>query len=151
MNKLTVPQIIILAAGAVMLLGSFLDFINDENAWSIGAIALLALLCGVAMAAVVALVAFANVRLPAEILGFTWKQIHLVLAMYAALMMLGWLLYKIPSVVVQGQKFGGKDLGGGFWLMFLAAIGLVVGAVMLQNQPDAAGTPVPGTTPPTPF
>ncbi|HEY1279160.1 MAG TPA: hypothetical protein VGF22_05765 [Acidimicrobiales bacterium] len=144
-NKPTVPQIIIMAAGAVMLLGSFLDFYGDTSAWGDGAFAIitLAALLGVVMAVVVALTAFANVKLPETVLGFTWKQIHLLLAVYAVVLMIGWLIYKVP---------GSKDFGAGFWLMFLGAIGLVVGAVMLQRDETAAAAgPGTGTTPPTPF
>jgi hypothetical protein len=138
-NNLSVPQIIILAAGGVMLLGSFLDFFNGTNAWGSGAfpIITLAALLGIAMAVVVALQAFANVNLPDRVLTLTWTQVHLVLAIYAALLMLSWLLLKYPSSV---------DRGAGFWLMLLGAIALVVGAFMMRNE-----SPSTGPAPPTSF
>jgi len=139
-NNLSVPQIIILASGGVMLIGSFLDFLGGENAWSGGLIFVLAALLGIIMAVVVALTAFANVKLPERVLTLSWNQIHLSLAIYAAILMLSWLLWKVPG--------GSVDRGAGFWLMFLAAAGLVVGAVMLRNEAPATGGPA---APPTSF
>ena len=141
-NKVTPPQIIIMASGAAMLLGSFLKFFGDDNAWSSGGLPIITLAAwiGIAMAVIIALQAFANVTLPDRVLTFTWAQLHLVLSIYAALLMIGWLLLKTGGV--------SPDRGAGFWLMFLAAAGLVVGAVMLRNEsPAAAG----GSTPPTTF
>jgi len=140
-DKVTPPQIIIMAAGAVMLLGSFLDFFSGTNAWGSGALPIVTVAAwiGVAMAVVIALQAFANVQLPDRVLTFSWTQLHLVLSIYAALLMVGWLLLKVP---------GSIDRGAGFWLMFLGAAGLVVGAVMLRNEAPASASP---STPPTQF
>ena len=142
-NNVTPPQIIIMASGAVMLLGSFLKFFGDDNAWSSGALPVVTVAAwiGVAMGVVIALEAFANTKLPDRVLTFTWPQLHLVLSIYAALMMLGWLLWKLPS----GASL---DRGAGFWLMFLGAAGLVVGAVMLRNESPASAGP---SSPPTSF
>ena len=141
-NNVTPPQIIILASGAAMLLGSFLKFFGDDNAWSSGALPVVTLAAwiGIAMAVVIALQAFANVKLPDRVLTFTWPQLHLVLSVYAAVLMLSWLLFKFPSGL-------SPDRGIGFWLMFLGAAGLVVGAVMLRNEsPSAAGPASPPTS-----
>jgi amino acid transporter len=138
-NKVSVPQIIILASGGVMLIASFLDFFSGESAWSAGLVFVLAAFLGIAMAVVVALQAFANVKLPERVLTLSWVQIHLALAIYAALLMIGWLLLKVP---------GSVDRGIGFWLMFLAAAGLVVGAVMNRQEAPATGGP---SAPPTAF
>jgi len=140
-NNVTPPQIIIMAAGAVMLIGSFLDFFSGQNAWSSGALPIITLAAwiGIAMAVIIALQAFANVKLPDRVLTFTWPQLHLVLAVYAALLMLSWLLLKVP---------GSLDRGAGFWLMFLGAAGLVVGAVMMRNESPASAGP---SSPPTQF
>ena len=45
----------------------------------------------------------------------------------------------------------GVDLAAGYFLMLLGSVGLLVGAIMLQKEPDSAAAPGPGTTPPTPF
>ena len=140
-NNVTPPQIIIMASGAVMLLGSFLKFFGDDNAWSSGGLPIVTLAAwiGIAMAVLIALQAFANVKLPDRVLTFTWPQLHLVLAAYAALLMIGWLLLKYPVSL---------DRGIGFWLMFLGAAGLVVGAVMMRNESPASAGP---SSPPTSF
>ena len=130
-TKLSPADIVILAAGAVMLIGSFLNFYTfagfSASAWSganglgVFGIATVAVLCGVVMAAQVALAAFANgTTLPDRILGFTWDQLHLALGFQAALLMLSFLIRsKSPF-----------SFGIGFWLMLLSAIALLVGAVM---------------------
>jgi hypothetical protein len=124
-NKQPTPgEIIILAAGAVMLIASFLDFAGDATSWSSGAFPIVTLIpiYGVVMAAHIALTKFANVQLPDRVGTFTWEQVHLVLGLFAALMALGWLISGID------------DTGIGFWLLLLGSIGLVVGAVMLQRE-----------------
>jgi hypothetical protein len=140
-NNVTPPQIIIMASGAVMLLGSFLKFFGEDNAWSSGGLPIVTLAAwiGIAMAVVVALQAFAKVKLPDRVLTFTWPQLHLVLSVYAALLMVGWLILKLPS---------SPDRGAGFWLMFLGAAGLVVGAAMMRNESPASAGP---SSPPTSF
>ncbi|MGH9185157.1 MAG: hypothetical protein ACRD0U_04970, partial [Acidimicrobiales bacterium] len=100
----------------------------------------LPMLFGVAMAAHIALTKFANVSLPEQVLGFTWKQIHLALGAFATVLMLSWLIV----------DFGGVDKGIGLWITLLAAIGLLVGAILMQREPEVAG-PRPGSAPPTPF
>ena len=82
------------------------------------------------MAAQVALVAFApGVNLPDRVLGFTWTQIHLVLGFQATIMMLAFLI----------QSTSPSDKGIGLFLMLLAAIALLVGAVLrMQEQPSGS-------------
>jgi hypothetical protein len=148
--KLTPANIVILAAGAVVLIGSFLDFykattitvegINirasfSANAWSSSTnlllfpLTTLIVLFAVLMAAHVAVTAFAaNVSLPDRVLGFTWDQIHLVLAVQATIMMIAYLI----------RNKGGLDFGIGFWLMLLGAIGLLVGAILRTREPAGA-------------
>lgn len=129
--KLAPANIVVLAAGAVMLIGSFLDFYTftlfghstSRSAWSTGlfGIATVVVLCGVVMGAQIAVSAFANgVTLPDTVLGLTWNQIHLALGFQATIMMLAFLI----------QDHGGASLGIGFWLMLLSAIALLVGAIM---------------------
>jgi hypothetical protein len=131
-TKLSTPNIVILAAGALMLVGSFLSFYEVSGAgfktvslssWSslLFGIATTIVICGVIMAGQVALTSFgSNVSIPAKVLGFSWDQIHLVLGFQAAIMMIAFL---ITSRV-------GFSLGIGFWLMLIGGIGLFVGAIM---------------------
>ena len=143
-TKLSPADIVILAAGAVMLIGSFLNFYTfagySASAWSganglgVFGIATVAVLCGVVMAAQVALATFASgTTLPNRILGFTWDQLHLALGFQAALLMLSFLIRsKSPF-----------SFGIGFWLMLLSAIALLVGAIMrvtgAGSTPNTAG------------
>jgi hypothetical protein len=138
-KKLTPANIVILAAGAVMLIASFLSFYEFSlsigsassstsfNAWSGGdgfgvfGIATVIVLCGVVMAAQIAVETFAGgVNLPDKPLGLTWDQVHLALGFQAALMMLAFLI----------RSKGPLDFGIGFWLMLLSGIALLVGAIM---------------------
>lgn len=134
-GKLSPANIVILAAGVVMLIGSFLDFYSFSsalgsasfNAWSGGngfgifGVATVVVLCGVVMAAQVGIAAFANgVNVPDQILGLSWDQIHLALGFQATLMMLAFLV----------RSRGALGFGIGFWFMLLAGIALLVGAVM---------------------
>ena len=150
--KLSTASLVILIAGVVMLIASFLAFNKYSSAsvtigsvhiggsltysaWSSHyfLIATIPALIGIVMAAHVALVAFApGVPMPERVLGFTWTQIHLVLGFQATIMMLAFLI----------QSTSPLDKGIGLFLMLLAAIALLVGAVLrMQEQPS-------GYTPP---
>ncbi len=120
----TPGEITIMAAGAVMIIFSFLNFAPHTSAWGSGAfpIATLLPLYGLIMAAEIALTKFASVKLPASVLGFTWEQIHLSLGAMAALMAIGWLV----------TDTGSKQIGQ--WFEILGGIALVVGAVLLQRE-----------------
>jgi hypothetical protein len=120
----TPGEITIMVAGAVMLIASFLDFAGDTSAWGEGAFPIVTLIViyGVLMALQIALTKYANVSLPDRVGTFTWEQVHLLLAVFALLMSLGWLISGI------------RDKGAGLWLLLLASIALVVGAVMLQRE-----------------
>jgi len=121
----TPGEIVIIAAGAVMLIFSFLHFAGDTSAWGTGffPIATLLPLYGVVMALQIVLTKFANVKLPDSIVSFTWEQVHLALGVMAALMAIGWLL---TDVSVDKQI--------GFWFEFLGGIALAVGAILLQRE-----------------
>jgi hypothetical protein len=137
--KLSTANLVILVAGAVMLIASFLTFnkfslgpfSRSWNAWSTGhfLIATIPALLGILMAAEVAIVGFASgVTLPEKVLGLTWDQIHLILAVQATIMML--------AFAIQSSPFGDKGIG--LFLMLIAAIALLVGAVLrLQEAPSA--------------
>ena len=120
----TPGEIVIMAAGAVMLVFSFLHFAGDTSAWGTGLfpIATLMPLYGVIMALQIALTKFAGVSMPDRVIGFSWEQVHLALGAMAALMAIGWLL----------TDYGDKQVGE--WFEILGAIALVVGAVLLQRE-----------------
>jgi len=143
-SKLSPANIVILAGGAVMLIGSFLNFYKllsfSTSAWGSGngfgvfGVATVVVLCGVVMAVQVALSTFAaNVTMPDTVLGLSWDQVHLALGFQAALMMLAFLI----------RSKGPFEFGIGFWFMLLAGIALFVGAVMrvtgTGSGPNAAG------------
>ena len=142
-TRLAPANIVILGAGVVMLLGSFLSFYefsisiagfsrsDSFSAWGsadsfgVFGIATVVVLCGVVMAAQVAIEAFARgVRLPAKVLGLTWDQVHLALGFQAAVMMVAFLIRAKPSVL---------EFGIGFWFMLLSGIALLFGAIMRVN------------------
>jgi hypothetical protein len=124
----TTSELIIMIAGAVMLVASFLKFaqidVKSANAWGqyLFPIATLLPLYGVIMAAQIALTKFASVKLPEDLVGFTWEQVHLVLGLLAGFMAIGWLISDIH----------GKGIG--FWLEILGGIALAVGGVMMQRE-----------------
>ena len=120
----TPGEITIMAAGAVMIIFSFLNFAGDTSSWGSGAfpIATLLPLYGLIMGAEIAMTKFASVKVPDSVLGFTWEQIHLALGAMAALMAIGWLV----------TDTGDKQLGQ--WFEILGGVALVVGAVLLQRE-----------------
>ncbi len=120
----TPAEIVIMAAGAVMLIFSFLHFAGDTSAWGshLFPIATLLPLYGVIMALQIVLTKFAGVSLADSVIGFTWEQIHLALGLMAGLMAIGWLF----------TDLGDKQVGE--WFEILGGIALVVGAVMLQRE-----------------
>ncbi len=147
--KLSTANIVILVAGVVMLIASFLAFnkvslpsfneggihIGGSHSYSVWSthfflIATIPALIGIVMAAHVALTAFApQVKLPEKVLGLTWTQIHLVLGFQATIMMLAFLI----------QSTSPLDKGIGLFLMLIAAIALLVGAVLrMQEKPNPA-------------
>ena len=120
----TTSELIIMIAGAVMLVASFLDFAGDLSAWGryLFSVATLLPLYGLVMAAQIALTKFAGVQLPDQVAGFTWEQVHLVLGLMAGLMAVAWLI----------TDTGDKQIG--LWLEVLGGIALAVGAVMMQRE-----------------
>lgn len=138
--KLSVGNLVILAAGVVMVLSSLLPFLKaapvhggpvSSTVWSNGflGIATLPVLLGAVMAGQVGLAAFATrVKVPEHVLGLAWDQIHLTLAAQAVVLMLSWL------AVDRAEFNQGRQLG--FWVMLLAAIGLMAGAVLRVREPQ---------------
>ena len=100
--RLSPADIVILVAGALLLIGSFLAFYTvpgytvgtvrvgsqSVSAWSRGlfGIATVAVVCGVAMAAQIALSTWATgVNLPQKPFGMRWDQVHLALGFQTAI------------------------------------------------------------------
>lgn len=154
-KKLTPAQTVIIASAAVALIGSFLPWIDvsfggaslTRTAWSDGLFPTFTwiALFGLVMAGQVLLATFTTTSLPDEVGGFTWRQIHLVLSGVCALLAVSFLI-------------AGDQLGIGFFLSLLAAAGLLIGAIMLGNEPAETPTitmtppvePPPSTPPPPP-
>src|SRR4051794_41504720 len=100
-----------MAAGAVMLIASFLDFSGDTSSWGSGAFPIVTLIAiyGIVVAGVLALGRFANVNLPDRVGTFTWEQVYLFLAAFAVLMSIGWLISGIDD---KGIGLGRGVAGG---------------------------------------
>lgn len=141
-NKNVTPgEIVVLVAGAVALIASFLAWIDIStgfgsatmSSWSTDGplfpVATFVPLSAVVVAVLLALRKFANVTLPANIIGFSPDQIMKAFAIFGALLGIGWLI-AIESA------------GIGFWLSLLAAIASAVGVFLLER--DAATTARPG-------
>ena len=120
----TPGEIVIMAAGAVMLIFSFFDFAGNTSAWGTGwfPIATLLPLYGVIMGLEIGLTKFANVKLPDSIVGFTREQLHLVLGIMAGLMALAWLI----------AGTGNKQVG--LWFEVIGGLALAAGAFLLQRE-----------------
>lgn len=120
----TPGEIVIMVAGGLMLVFSFLHFAGNTSAWGTGLFPIAALLpvYGLVMALQIALTKFASVNLPGSVLGFTWEQLLLAVGAMAGLMAIGWLL----------TDYGNKQIGA--WIEILGGIALAVGAVMLQRE-----------------
>jgi len=131
-NKVTPGEIVVLAAGAVGLIAAFLPFYkNGESANSFDEglfpVATLIALFVVAAAVLVALVKFANVNLSAGVLGFGFVQLLLALGFFAAILAIAFLIAEKGSV----------DFGFGYYLLLIAGVGSVVGAVIMRNERQA--------------
>lgn len=141
--------LVLLGAGVLILIGSFLAAVSSDgdskSAWGEGFFPLYTLpaLLGVVIAAQAALAEFASVRLPA-VLGLSWSKIRLSFGAWALLMMVCFLLGR---VVVEGAEI---SKGVGFWIMLVAAIGLLVGAVMREQEASRPAAPPPAAPPPPP-
>lgn len=128
-NKPTTAEIVIMASGALVLVASFLDFYGISSAWSHWSY-LVAAVFGAAMAAQVALRVFAKTDTGSGVAGISWPTIHLVLGFYVAVLL----------VTTAIESTTGAEIG--LWGMLIGGIGLLVGAVML-NQSSGAARPGP--------
>jgi hypothetical protein len=137
-NKKPTPgEIVVMAGGAVALIFSFLPFWkfdnplggggSDVSAWSSGLfpVATLIPIFAAIAAVLVALRTFANFNYPPNgLLGFTWNSLLLALTFFAAILAVAYLLI----------DKGAYDLGFGFFLLFIGAVGSFVGAILMQNE-----------------
>ena len=130
-NQPTRGEIVIIAAGVVTVIGSFLPFwevplVGSTNAWGrlLFPVATLMPIFGTVMAGQVAAARFANVRFRDRVMGFTWPQVHLALGSFAALLAVCYLV----------ADKGFMSFGLGFWIVLLGCLGLLTGAVMLGRE-----------------
>jgi hypothetical protein len=152
MDNVKPQQIVLLASGAVLFLFSFFAFVTfsgfgssiSRNAWSgdlgLSPLSIFPALLGLAVAGLVAAVAFGNVKLPDRVLTLTWPQLFFT-AGFASFFILFGLFLTIETP-------GGVSFGFGFWLMLLASIGILVGAVMEITQGDSSGPAASGPAQP---
>ena len=139
MNTNPRPSVwMLLAGGAVLFLGTFLDWFGSGgfgfNAWEteyFGFLGIFVALMGLATAVGVGLSTFGGQKLPANVLGFTINQIYLMFGFTC-------------SVVTLGFVFAG-EVKFGLILALLGSAAMLVGAFM-ENQ--AAAKP---SAPPTAF
>ena len=126
----TPPEIVILVAGLVALIGSFLPFWElgpfSTSAWGdVFPLATYVAIFGTIMALAVGLPLVSDVKLPDQLLGFSLPQVHVVLGLFSTLIMLGFVFLDNPGT------------GIGYVLLLLAAIGRLVGAVLHARERSA--------------
>ena len=123
-------EITVLASGALCILFSFFAWYGSGgfsiNAWDDGLrpVALIPLIMGLFAAGHLALTKFAKVSLPQRVLGYTWEQLYLNAGFTATL---------YTTLLLLTDTFGG-DKKFGFFISWLASIGLGVGAFLIQKD-----------------
>lgn len=134
-GKLTTGEIVIVASGGVAFLFSFFPWYSNGpyhvGAWGTGLFPLATLvpILGGLMTVQVLLDKLSVMALPQRVGDFTWEQLLLVAAIGAAVIVICYLLLSRGPV----------SFGFGFYLDLLAAVGLVVGAVMIHGESGRAG------------
>jgi hypothetical protein len=136
-NKNPTPgEIVILAAGAVALIASFLpfydpDFGDSVSSWddAVFPVGTLIMVFAVAAAVIVALNKFANVNITG-FLGFGVVQLLIALGFFSAILAIAFFIY---------DPFAGVDKGIGFWLMLLSGIASLVGGILVMNERKSVG------------
>lgn len=122
-------KILVIASGVFMFLASFLAWLkfgsDGVSAWTtdygLFPVALFPTLFGLLSAALAGVRLLAPNVLPRRLWEFTWEQIHLVLALFASLLVFGYLV----------MERSGLDLGLGYFANLLGAVGLLAGAVLM--------------------
>lgn len=153
-SSLKPSQIAMLAGGAVTLIFSFFAFVSIDfgvgkrtfSAWSTDAnlfpLATWPAIFGLIVAGGTAAVLFGGVKLPENILGFTWTQWTFILSFASVVIMIGYL-------------FANENKGFGYWLMLLGTLAYAAGALMEHMGIEPGGSSSvgqgPGSTPPSPF
>lgn len=138
-NQLKPSTIMMIGGGAVLFIASFLDWRDTpfgSNTDFIGLQWLFTLLIGAGVAALVALSAFAKVKLPEQVLGFTLTQLYAALGLAAFL-------------ITFGQQFA-EQPGVGIILGWIAA-GVLTGGAVWELLQGGNGSAPRSSTPPTPF
>lgn len=129
-RRLEPDEVVVVAAGLLAFFASFLPWFSyrglTASAWKEGLFPTYTWvgLAGLALAALTVLPVLTTVRVPAAVVGFTLHQVKLVLAGLALLLAISFLI-------------AGEQHGAGFWLSFLASIGLLVGVLMRKEAPPA--------------
>ncbi len=178
----TPGDITMMVSGAGLLVFSFFSVLGEgldgdfepTSAWGSGLFPLYALpaLLGAILAIRVALIAFADVRVPDRILGISWREIDFGFAGWALIMMLSFLIAKFAfEITADDVGLSGDeadlaqgelddlndqtdvDKAAGFWLMLISSLGLVAGAYLRSQEregPAAPPPPVQQQAPPPP-
>lgn len=142
-KKLTPSDIVILVSGAVLLIVSFLPWIDadtpigsfTENAWEHFPGWVYPAIAGTLAALHIVLTKITNTSMPGTVFGLNWTQIHWILAVFAGL-----------TVVALLFEEGFTDNAGvGFWLSLVATAGLIVGAAIRSREPAENATETPAT------
>jgi hypothetical protein len=146
-KKITVSDIVILASAVVLVVASFLTWIDfgsprlpisqqalqqlgvdiprgTENAWDHFPGFVYPLIAGV-IAGVQVVLEKVRPQMPGHVAGFSWTQIDLLLGLWALL----------SVIAVAFEDFGYGDKGIGLWLTLIAAAGLLVGAILRLSEP----------------
>jgi hypothetical protein len=149
-KKFTASDIVILASAVVLLIASFLTWIDfgsprfpisqqalqqlgvdiprgTENAWDHFPGFVYPLIAGV-IAGVQVVMEKVRPQMPGHVAGFSWTQIDLLLGIWALL----------SVIAVAFEDFGYGDKGIGLWLTLIAAAGLLVGAILRLREPRRA-------------
>jgi hypothetical protein len=149
-KKFTASDIVILASAVVLLIASFLTWIDfgsprfpisqqalqqlgvdiprgTENAWDHFPGFVYPLIAGV-IAGVQVVMEKVRPQMPGNVAGFSWTQIDLLLGIWALL----------SVIAVAFEDFGYGDKGIGLWLTLIAAAGLLVGAILRLREPARA-------------
>jgi hypothetical protein len=136
----TPGEIVTMASAAFVLLAAFLPFYEANglgaraswNAWSdafliFPLVPVMVVLC-VVLGVLTGLRAFGATALPRRMLGFTFEQLNVAASVLVAITLL---TYFLRDAV--------PDKGAGLIIMFLAGIGMVVGAFVQRTQTASSG------------
>jgi hypothetical protein len=149
-KKITASDIVILVFAVVLVVASFLTWIDfgnprlpisqqalqqlgvdiprgTENAWDHFPGFVYPLIAGV-IAGVQVVLEKVRPQMPGHVAGFSWTQIDLLLGLWALL----------SVIAVAFEDFGYGDKGIGLWLTLIAAAGLLVGAILRLREPARA-------------